>query len=124
VQFEEARMRRSSVGVAAVAVLATAAALGIEAQPRSAAGQWRSVGGDAAFTRYSALDQITKANVKTLKIAWRQPGYDPALKTQFPELRVSGNYRSTPIMVDGVMYAPNAVGLVRAFGPGSGEIRW
>ena len=27
-------------------------------------------------------------------------------------------------MVDGVLYAPNAVGLIRAFGPGSGEIRW
>jgi glucose dehydrogenase len=117
-------MRRRFVGVASVAVLATAAGLAIEAQPRSAAGQWRSVGGDTAFTRYSPLDQITKANVKALKVAWRQPGYDPALKTQFPELRVSGNYRSTPIMVDGVMYAPNAVGLIRAFGPGSGEIRW
>ncbi len=117
-------MRRSVVGIAAAAAVAAATGLALEAQPRGMTGQWRSVGGDAAFTRYSPLDQITKNNVKTLKIAWRQAGYDPALKTAFPELRVSGNYRSTPIMVDGVLYAPNAVGLVRAFGPGSGEIRW
>ena len=117
-------MRRSVVGIAGMAALAAVTGLGLEAQPRGTSGQWRSVGGDPAFTRYSPLDQITKANVKTLKIAWRQAGYDPALKTAFPELRVSGNYRSTPIMVDGVLYAPNAVGLIRAFGPGSGEIRW
>ena len=117
-------MRRKLVGIAGIAALAAVTGLGLEAQPRSSSGQWRSVGGDPAFTRYSPLDQINKNNVKTLKIAWRQAGYDPALKTAFPELRVSGNYRSTPIMVDGVLYAPNAVGLVRAFGPGSGEIRW
>ncbi len=117
-------MRRSLVGIAAAAALAAATGLGLEAQPRGTNGQWRSVGGDAAFTRYSPLDQINKNNVKTLKVAWRQAGYDPALKQAFPTLRVSGNYRSTPIMVDGVLYAPNAVGLIRAFGPGSGEIRW
>ena len=27
-------------------------------------------------------------------------------------------------MINGVLYAPNALGLIRAFGPGSGEIRW
>ena len=110
-------MRRKVVGIAGIAALAAVTGLGLEAQPRSSSGQWRSVGGDPAFTRYSPLDQINKNNVKTLKIAWRQAGYDPALKTAFPELRVSGNYRSTPIMIDGVLYAPNAVGLVRAFGP-------
>ena len=115
--------QRRIVALAAVALAGWMALERLDAQSR-AGGQWRSVGGDAAFTRYSPLDQITRNNVKSLKIAWRQAGYDPALKTQFPELRVSGNYRSTPIMVDGVLYAPNAVGLVRAFGPGSGEIRW
>ena len=47
-------------------------------------GQWRSVGGDAAFTRYSPLDQINKNNVKTLKIAWRQAGYRPGAEAGVP----------------------------------------
>ena len=32
--------------------------------------------------------------------------------------------RSTPLMIDGVLYAPNAVGLVRAMHPGTGETLW
>ena len=116
-------MRRRFLALAAIGLAGWAALERLDAQS-GVSGQWRSVGGDAAFTRYSPLDQINKNNVKTLKVAWRQAGYDPALKQAFPELRVSGNYRSTPIMVNGVLYAPNAVGLVRAFGPGSGEVRW
>ena len=116
-------MRRRFLALAAIGLAGWAALERLDAQS-GVSGQWRSVGGDAAVTRYSPLDQINKNNVKTLKVAWRQAGYDPALKQAFPELRVSGNYRSTPIMVNGVLYAPNAVGLVRAFGPGSGEVRW
>ena len=42
--------------------------------------EWRYWGGDKAFTRYSPLDQITTANVGQLKVAWRQPGFDPSLE--------------------------------------------
>jgi len=108
--------------IAAVAVAGFAALGQLEAQ--SAAGQWRAVGGDAGYTRYSPLDQVNARNVARLRVAWRRPGTDPSLKQQFPELRVSGNFRSTPLMINGVLYAPNAVGLIRAFGPGSGEQIW
>jgi quinoprotein glucose dehydrogenase len=33
-------------------------------------GEWRYIGGDAAHTRYSALDQINAANFEQLKVAW------------------------------------------------------
>ena len=114
---------RRLVAAALLATAGWAASGGVEAQG-PAAGQWRAVGGDAAFTRYSPLNQINKTNVRSLKVAWRKAGVDPALKQTFPELRVSGNFRSTPLMINGVLYAPNAVGLLRAFGPGSGEVRW
>ncbi|MGD9902824.1 MAG: PQQ-binding-like beta-propeller repeat protein [Vicinamibacterales bacterium] len=109
--------------VALAATVAGGLALAtLEAQP--GAGQWRAVGGDPGYTRYSPLDQITAQNVARLRVAWRRAGVDPGLKQQFPELRVSGNFRSTPVMVNGVLYAPNAVGLIRAFSPGSGEQIW
>ena len=114
---------RRLIGAAVLTTAAWAASSGLDAQP-NAGGQWRAVGGDAAYTRYSPLDQINKANVRSLKIAWRKPGVDAALEQAYPDLRVSGNFRSTPLMINGVLYAPNAVGLVRAFGPGSGEVRW
>ena len=116
-------MRRELAALMAVMAAPWLALWPLDAQS-GPAGQWRAVGGDAGYTRYSPLDQINRNNVRALKVAWRRPGVDPGLKQQFPELRVSGNFRSTPLMINGVLYAPNAVGLVRAFGPGSGEARW
>ena len=116
-------MQRRRVSRAGWVVLAiVVAGLAIGAQSRSS--EWKYWGSDKAFTRYSSLDQITAANASQLKVAWRQPGVDPSLKAAFPELRVSGNFRSTPLMINGVLYAPNAVGLLRALDPATGVTKW
>ena len=104
-----------------VAVLGTVTAATAAAQP---AGEWRYFGGDEAFTRYSPLDRIDRANVGDLEIVWRRPGVDPALREAFPDLRVNAYLRSTPVMIDGVLYAPNALGLLEAFDPATGETVW
>ena len=70
---------RRLIGAAIVVTAGWVAGRGLDAQSGTT-GQWRSVGGDSAYTRYSPLDQINKTNVRTLKIAWRKPGVDPALK--------------------------------------------
>jgi quinoprotein glucose dehydrogenase len=85
---------------------------------------WAYFGGDKAFTRYAPLDQITRDNVGDLQILWRRPAVDSGLMASFPNLTVSGNLRSTPILIDGVLYAPNGVGLVEAFDPATGETLW
>ena len=54
-------------------------------------------------------------------MAWRRPAIDPSFTRPFPELEPSGYLRATPILIDGVLYASNAVGLVEAFDPGTGE---
>ena len=113
--------RRHSGGGLALSALLAGLTLAAQSPPVS---EWRYWGADKAFTRYSPLDQITTANVGQLKVAWRQPGFDPSLKEAFPELRVSGNFRSTPLMINGVLYAPNAVGLLRALDPATGATRW
>lgn len=95
-----------------------------EAQRRQAPAEWRYFGGDKAFTRYAPLDAINRDNVANLRVVWRQTAVDPAWKKTFPELRVSGNLRSTPIIVNGVLYAPNALGFIRAIDPASGETIW
>jgi glucose dehydrogenase len=94
------------------------------AQPRYSLSEWQHFGGDKGFTRYSPLDQITRANVQNLRVVWRQSAVDPAWKKVNPELRIPGNLRSTPIMVNGVLYAPNALGFVRAMDPASGQTLW
>lgn len=94
------------------------------AQRRPTSPEWRYFGGDKGFTRYSPLDDINRGNVAKLRVVWRRPAADLAWKKAFPELRISGNLRSTPVIVNGVLYAPNALGFIRAIDPGSGETIW
>jgi quinoprotein glucose dehydrogenase len=86
--------------------------------------QWLYYGGDRNFTRYSPLDQINRDNVAKLKIAWRKPAVDPEVMAKHPDLRVNAYLKSTPIMVDGILYVPNALGLTTALDPETGRTRW
>jgi glucose dehydrogenase len=116
-------MKRWAVG--AWAVVITALALGfVRLGAQAPAGEWRAHGGDQRSHKYSPLDQIDKTNVGSLQIAWRHPGVDPELRGAFPDLTVSNNFRSTPVMVGGVLYASNAIGLVEAMDPRSGKTLW
>ncbi len=111
--------------VAAVCLCVThvgaVATVGLQAQTGP---DWSYFGGDHAFTRYSALEQIDGSNVDRLGVVWRRPAADPSFTESFDGLTVSNYLRSTPIMVEGVLYAPNGIGLVEAFDPSSGETLW
>jgi quinoprotein glucose dehydrogenase len=56
---------------------------------------WHRSHGDNGGTRYSALDQINRANVTNLQVAWTYHSKDGL-----------GNIQCNPIIVDGVMFAP------------------
>jgi quinoprotein glucose dehydrogenase len=87
--------------------------------------EWPFHSGDNGSKKYSPLDQINKQNVSTLAIAWRRPQVDPAVAALLPPtFRMPNNFRSTPIMVRGVMYASNAIGLTEAFDPETGKTLW
>jgi quinate dehydrogenase (quinone) len=103
--------------------LAAATAAAIRAQEHSST-EWRYFGGNKAFIRYSPLDQITRDNVKNLKIVWRRPAVGDQLIHAFPDLRLTNYLRSTPIVVDGVLYAQNVHGLVVAFDGETGKTVW
>ncbi len=85
---------------------------------------WSYWGGTKAFNRYSSADQIHAGNVAELEMVWRRPAVDAAITEAWPRLRVSGNYRATPIYMDGVLYASNGVGLVEAIDPANGATLW
>jgi glucose dehydrogenase/cytochrome c5 len=87
-------------------------------------GEWRTYGADKGFTRYSPLDQIDRDTVKNLKPVWRRPAIDPQVMEKFPDLVASNYFRGTPIMIDGVLYAPDGVGLIEAFDPATGRTIW
>jgi quinoprotein glucose dehydrogenase len=123
---EEGSMRnrvqlfRSLVTVTLVCLASIAAF----AQRGATNGEWRAYAGDLASTKYSPLDQINKANVNQLRIAWRRPSVDPSILAKAPDLRYADDFRTTALMIDGVLYAPNAVGLVEAFDAGTGKTIW
>ncbi len=87
-------------------------------------GEWRVHGGDSGYTRYASLDQINTDTVNDLEIVWRRPAVDRSLHDRWPDLRYSNQLRSTPVMVDGVLYGSNGLGIVEAFDPATGETRW
>ena len=103
----------------ATALLAALCGAGAaDAQSGAENGQWRYYGGDAGSTRYAPLDQINTDNVADLEVAWRwrADNFGPA-----PEY----NYRSTPLMVDGVLYATAGYRrAVVAIDAGTGETLW
>jgi len=102
-------------------------AIGITADAYSASRtevDWSYFGGSKHMDRYSTLSQINRSNVEQLQVLWTRPGLDASLTQQFPDLTPSTNLRGTPIMVDGVLYASDAVGLVEAFDPATGKTLW
>ena len=113
---------------ARVLVLAALAlsAVAIGAANDGADKEWRYYSGDNGAGKYSPLDQINKTTVGRLSVAWRRPHVDPSLLAglQGPPLRIPNNFRSTPIMVKGVLYASNAVGPAEAFDPETGKTIW
>ncbi|MDE0005275.1 MAG: PQQ-binding-like beta-propeller repeat protein [Rhodospirillaceae bacterium] len=87
-------------------------------------GEWRNLGNDPGNTKYTPLDQIHLGNVSKLRILWRRPAVDPAITESEPDLNPIHNFRPTALMIDGVLYAPNGVGLVEAMDPGTGRTLW
>jgi glucose dehydrogenase len=116
-------MRRGAAILTAVLVVIALSAA-VRAQRGTTGGQWRSYNGDVGSTKYAPLDQINKDNVARLRIAWRRPAVDASLTTRDPKLTFSPNFRASPLMVDGVLYSPNGVGLIEAFHPGTGRTVW
>lgn len=74
---------------------------------------WNRSHGDAGSSRYSALDQINRANVKDLEVAWiyhSGPGGD--------------SLEANPVVAEGVMYAPTVRSEVAAVDAATGKEKW
>jgi len=107
-----------------LAVLTLCAAAVVAAQAPQPAAEWRYYGGNKGFTRYSALDQINRDNVKSVRVAWRRPAVNDKMIAAFPDTRPNAYLRATPIMIDGVLYTQDAHGLVIALDGETGRAIW
>jgi glucose dehydrogenase/mono/diheme cytochrome c family protein len=80
-------------------------------------GQWLYWGGDAGQTRYAPLDQVNLRTVGRLKIAWRWSADTSGSPS-------SANYKSTPLLADGVLYIPWMNNGMAAIDAGTGRTLW
>ena len=113
----EKRIRRLLLGGLCLGLLVAQADVA-HAQLSAIHGEWSSYASDKANTKYTQLEQIDHDNVGNLRVLWRRPGVDPQITEAFPDLNPHNYLQSTPLMIGGVLYASNSVGLVEAFDPG------
>ena len=77
---------------------------------------WQVTGGEPGNSHYSSLDQLTRANVKQLKVAWTFHTGD--------SLPPRSEMQATPIVVGGVMYTTTPALKVVALRADSGRALW
>jgi quinoprotein glucose dehydrogenase len=84
-------------------------------------GQWSSITGDDAATRYLAVDQINASNFNSLKVAWEWRGARDAGVALGGEI----NARGLPIYADGVLVTVSGPRrTVVALDPATGRTLW
>src|SRR6476469_7950599 len=110
--------RRVLPGLLTLCALMIGPATNVGAQTGTTNGEWRTYGGDLGSTRYAPLDQINAGNFSKLQVAWR-------FKTDILGARPDFNLQTTPLMINGVLYATagsrrNAVAIDAA----TGELLW
>ena len=80
---------------------------------------WAFYGGDAGGQRFSPAAQVTPANVRALKVAWRFSTGDLASHPH-----VEAAFEDTPLMAGGRLYAESPFNEVFALDPGTGGMLW
>jgi quinoprotein glucose dehydrogenase len=102
-----------------IALAAVASSVGVQGQSTTTpSGEWRTYGGDLGSNRYAPFDQINASNFAKMKVAWR-------FKTDVFGVRPDYNLQTTPLMINGVLYA--TVGWRRdavAIDAATGELLW
>lgn len=101
------RFRRAAT---VACVVLCALALGHAAQCQDS--DWAMTGGSPGNSHYSPLRQIDRSNVARLAVAWK---FDTGQ---------SGGLETTPIMVDGVLYAFTPTQQVIALDAATGALKW
>ncbi len=82
--------------------------------------EWLYYGGDAGGGRYSGLADITPQNVNQLEVAWQWKHWE----TPIPQLGTLGQFESTPLMIDGVLYVTTPFNSMAALDAETGKELW
>ena len=114
------RVRHLVVGALALVWVAFVSVPSAQAQASDPVGEWRAFGADPTNTKYSPLDQITANNFTDLEIAWRWTSISTEVTSRRPDIRPA-QFKTTPLMVGGLVYASTALGQVATVDAGTGR---
>ncbi len=122
---------RALAGSAGVALLTLASvACGQRAIERDASApvaEWPTYGNDPGSSRYSPLSEVTRANVRYLKVAWTYHTGDISHATETWNGRkvwAKSTFEATPLLVDGTLYLVTPFNRIIALDPETGREKW
>lgn len=87
---------------------------------QGASADWTAYGGTADGLRFSALNQITKENVRNLEVAWTYHTGDLRQDNDATEY----TFEATPLKANGMLYFCTPHNEVHALDPQSGAVKW
>src|SRR5262249_24837017 len=96
----------------------------IPAQQGARGGEWSHHNGDKGRTKDLPPHPITRKNSRKFGNPGGRPAPPREILKRPADLVVPGLFRSTPLMINGVLYASNGIGLVEAFDPATGKTLW
>lgn len=89
-------------------------------------GIWQHVNGDLKAQKFSPLAEITPANVKNLRVAWRMRTGDVSTGTTLREGKTlpATTWSATPLFVNDTVYLGTPFYRIVALEPDSGKVKW
>src|ERR1017187_1446767 len=99
----------------------------IQRDPKAAVAEWPTYGNDPGSSRYSPLTEITKENIRDVKVAWTYHTGDIAdAKSTWHGQKVwaKSTFEATPLFVDGALYVAPPFNRIVALDPETGREKW
>ena len=89
--------------------------------------EWPSYGNDPGSSRYSPLTEITKTNLRDLRVAWTYHTGDISYANSMwngKKVWAKSTFEATPLFVDGTLYVVSPFNRIIALDPETGHEKW
>jgi len=127
--FDRVSKRRGPhICLIAVSILAVACGGRVtHRDPNAPVQEWPAYGNDPGSSRYSPLNEITRDNVRDLKIAWTYRTGDISDGSgtwNGKRVRTRSTFEATPLLVDQTLYVVTPFNRIIALDPETGKEKW
>ena len=99
----------------------------VERDAKAPVEEWPTYGNDPGSSRYSPLTEITKENLRDLKVAWVYHTGDISYANSTwngKKVWAKSTFEATPLFVDGTLYIVSPFNRIIALDPETGREKW